>query len=222
MGVPARSRMGVPWNLTVTRMRKLRTTEQLERIELWLQNRKSTRKIVREAKSGHDLLKMPTVMTEKNLESARNYEWFLLGPDLRCPREGDVYIAVREIAAGSMEYYRAPFTGGEEVVIPMGTRIRIATDSVHESPTIIFALPVNYEELERYFVSSDSLRDPKYAGYGLVINIHEFKDGLKLESKDRLRLARQILRELKFRPKLKVFIAAVAGLVILGCIALFI
>ena len=201
-------------------MRKLRTFDQLRRIEDWLKNRKFTRIFVREAISVHDLLKISTVLTEENMESARNYEWYLLGPDLRCPREGDIYIAAREIPAVSMEYYRAPFTGGEEVVIPIGTRIRVSIDSVYDSPTVILARPKNHAELERHFVSDDSLRDPKYTGYGLAINIREFKDGLKFESKDRLRLVWQILRELKLRPKLKILIAAVAGLIIFGYVVL--
>ncbi len=162
-------------------MRKPRTYEQLRRIEDWLQNRKCTRKLVREARSGSDLLKIPTVMTESNKESARKYDWSLLGPDMRCPREGDVYIAVRDVPACSMIYFRAPFTGGEKVLIPSGTRIRVPLDPVYENPITILASPTDYKEMEKDFVPESDLRDPKYAGYGLAIDIHEFKEGLQLE-----------------------------------------
>ena len=165
-------------------MRKPRTYDQLLRIERWLQSRASIRRLVREARSGYDLLKIPTVMTEENMESARNYEWFLMGPEIRRPREGDGYLAVRDVPALTMISFRAPVTGGEEVVIPAGTRIEVAVEPVHEAPITIYAIPRNYTDMEKYFVPESDLLNPKYAGYGLSINIREFKEGLKWESTD--------------------------------------
>ncbi len=151
-------------------MRKPRTIRQLWRIEEWLSSRMNWN------------IKFPgkksTVITPENLTVAFDYEKSLLSRlKFRLPKKGESYRAVRDVLASAYITFNGAYSSSAFKMISKGTIVRIEYVGSRGLPVLIYAKPINYAEMENYFVPKDELEDPKYNGYFLRIMTTEFGDG---------------------------------------------
>ncbi len=159
-------------------MRKLRTYDELVKIQRWLLKRGSVRTRLRNAKSIEDFLALPNVMSEKNLEESKNYEWSLLGAGVRVPNAGDIYITIRRVPVTIEIGFDSKTSTIIDSILPEGARLIIGKD--HPKSFVVTAYPQNPETLETHLIPTEILQDKNYMGYyGFSIKIRELKDGLR-------------------------------------------
>ena len=77
------------------------------------------------------------------------------------------YEVIKEIDAGGLIYYKAPFTGGFNCKI-MPSTILIKCLHYPASPSFS-CIPENKSDFEKSNISQDILNDSKYNGYNLII-----------------------------------------------------
>lgn len=161
-------------------MRKSRTLEELRKIQDWIFSRKSVKKRLRESRTLHDIIAIPNVLTEENIEAAREYEWSMLGPTVRSPQEGDIYITTRDINTLIDVDFDARYSATIEGVISKGTKLVIGYNN--PKPFLIVAYPYELKEQEQKLIPEKFLRDNAYKGFAFVFKISELKDGLQFKS----------------------------------------
>lgn len=101
----------------------------------------------------------------RELEWSREYEKDLLGPNCRYPKQGDLYACIEEHQISLMTSWEGPYTGGGEGTLKVGEQIWINGEVFDSESISVYALPVNYKELETRFVDIKDLSEPKYSGY---------------------------------------------------------
>lgn len=163
-------------------MKKPRTLRQLYRIHDWLMDRKSVQEMWRNAGTGGDFMVIPNVLTNENLQQARDYEWSMYCPNDRNPEEGEIYSSIRDVPVAVPIIVSKRYSLTLLSAIPRGTRIVIAMNSAPR-PFEIAARPENVNEMEPYFVPGEFVQRPGYGGYGLVISNKEYGDSFRFESK---------------------------------------
>jgi hypothetical protein len=77
-------------------------------------------------------------------------------------------LLLRDWKTSAMTHWLAPFTGGEECVVPKGTVLVVAHDLV-ESASAFYVRPENYKELELRLIPEETRTEDKYNGYSLVL-----------------------------------------------------
>ncbi len=162
-------------------MRKNRTYEQLKKIESWIIDRNSTKQKLRDSSSLHDLMSIPTVMTDRNIKAVENFERSILGDGFRFPREGEKYVSKDSIPALSLVDFTPPsryFSHGEGE-IPIGTLVRIGTSGRKNPIIYTIVYPLEPQKLEHIFVQKKDRRNPDFKSYGLFVRTYHFKDGFK-------------------------------------------
>jgi len=86
---------------------------------------------------------------------------------------GQRYRALSDLEVGALAHWRAPFTGGHEVTLPVGEVFRIAYDPP-EGATAASCDPERYEELHSILIPEEDRRSDQYASYSLVISFEWF------------------------------------------------
>jgi hypothetical protein len=84
------------------------------------------------------------------------------------PKKGQRYVVSVPFPAHVLTMWHAPFTGGEERVLPAGLEFLIETDPPPHA-TAAIALPDRYEDWECKLVSQRDRNAEKYGGYYLVV-----------------------------------------------------
>ena len=88
------------------------------------------------------------------------------------PRKGDRYVVTSACPAIVLVQFFAPFTGGEERVLPPGLRFVLDHDP-GRTATGVGAKPEPYEAWEAKLVPDEDRAAEKYAGYHLVIRLSD-------------------------------------------------
>ena len=96
---------------------------------------------------------------------AWEYERSLIPPEMRFPREGDVYEVLEDMQVRYMTSWRAPFTGGGEGLLRKGDQLQV--DQAPSEPDSIgaYVIALDYNELERRMVPEADRERPKYGGF---------------------------------------------------------
>ena len=87
--------------------------------------------------------------------------------------KGERWLVVDEFVTGALVHYRAPFTGGFDCALPVGTEIVVLHDPLRTAVGVSCE-PTNYEELESVLVPIERRNAQKYDGYSLVIRRERF------------------------------------------------
>jgi hypothetical protein len=94
-------------------------------------------------------------------------------------RKGDRFAAKSDIDVAVMTHWRAPFTGGNAAVLPVGTIVVATHDQRRDAPGFN-CIPENYDQLEPALVPEEDRLAGKYDGYSLSFVLDDI--GTKLES----------------------------------------
>jgi hypothetical protein len=84
--------------------------------------------------------------------------------------KGERYRSRVPLEVIAMTSWAAPFTGGEEGVLPAGEEF-VIVDDPPEGATAVYCDPVRYDELHAHFVSAKDRRKKRYTGYYLCIDL---------------------------------------------------
>ena len=93
---------------------------------------------------------------------------------------GQVYRAIRKVMTDGVVIYSAPISSGFNCVIPKDTLVIVS----HEPPKeaiAIWAIALNYKELEGKIVPVEGLNNPKYDMYGIGFDFQSLRDDFVLE-----------------------------------------
>ena len=111
---------------------------------------------------------------------ALEYERSLLTSNIMFPKKGDVYESLEDQTISFLIAYSAPFTGEGEGVLLKGDKIWIHTKEIEELPMGVYALPVNYKELEQRMVSSEERDSFRYDGFYFYFQTVDLNDKFRL------------------------------------------
>jgi hypothetical protein len=81
-------------------------------------------------------------------------------------KQGERFVAARDIEVNVMTHWRAPFTGGNRATLPAGTVVAARFDQNPEAPGFTCA-PEDYERLEPILVPAEDRRADNYGGYSI-------------------------------------------------------
>jgi hypothetical protein len=96
-------------------------------------------------KTLEDLLNEKRRYSAEEMGWARAYEREQLKKSgARFPVNGEIYEAIHDVEIGCLTHWRAPFTGGQRVLLPAGTKLRVEVNSSDAEPIGIYALPLKY------------------------------------------------------------------------------
>jgi len=112
-------------------------------------------------------------------EWARDYERSLLPADIRYPRKGDVYEALRDIEVSYLTTWETPYTGGGKAVLSQGEKIKVDEEPI-DRPISVSAVAVNYSELEQRIVPSSDRNSEKYSGFYISVKTIDLNKHFKL------------------------------------------
>lgn len=107
---------------------------------------------------------------QPEIEWAREYEKSLIPKGTRFPKKGDVYESNTDQTIHYMAAWSAPFTGGGKATLLKGERIWIDKDPSEERSIGSYALPIEYDKLEKRMVSLEDREEPKYNGFYFYFN----------------------------------------------------
>lgn len=96
---------------------------------------------------------------------AKDFERSLLSDETRFPRQGDIYEATVDQDVDYLIAWSAPLTGGGQATLYKGERIRIDIDPGEPEPLGVYALAVDYQQLEQRMVPDDVRTRAKYDGF---------------------------------------------------------
>lgn len=111
---------------------------------------------------------------------AEEYERSLLPPDTRFPFFGDVYEALEDVSIHLQIDSQGPASGDIQGTLPKGTRIRIHTRQAKTAPLAEYAIPVEYEVLERQLIPPAVKNGRGYGGYSLGVRTLELNTRFRL------------------------------------------
>jgi hypothetical protein len=83
-------------------------------------------------------------------------------------RKGERFVAAEDFSTGGLTQWNAPFTGGNDMIVPKGT-VLVALHDQNEGAPGFACLPERYEEMEKLLVPEEDRTADKYAGYYLVL-----------------------------------------------------
>jgi hypothetical protein len=81
-------------------------------------------------------------------------------------REGERFVADADTEVLVMTHWRAPFTGGNEAMLPAGTVLVVRYDQNPNAPGF-GCVPEDYDRLEAVLVPEEDRKAEKYGGYSL-------------------------------------------------------
>jgi hypothetical protein len=104
----------------------------------------------------------------------------LIPPDIRFPKQGDVYEALHDTPVRFMTAWNAPFTGGGESVLKAGDKVLI--DQMPHDPKAIsvYAAALDYSSVEARVVPESDRTNPKYAGFYFSLKTVDLNREFKL------------------------------------------
>ena len=107
---------------------------------------------------------------QPEIDWAREYTRSLIPDGLRYPQQGDVYESLFDQPIRYMTAWHAPYTGGGESMIYARELVWIDSAPIDEKPIGVYALPIQYDEMEKRMVPAEERSAPKYNGFYLSID----------------------------------------------------
>ena len=83
-------------------------------------------------------------------------------------RKGDRFQALQDVDVLVMTQWHAPYTGGDDGVVPKGEVLEVISDALPEAAGVGLK-PVRYQELHATLVDEADRLAEGYAGYYLVV-----------------------------------------------------
>ena len=117
---------------------------------------------------------------EPELTWSHEYERNLISDSYRFPKKGDLYESNQDQEINYLTSWSAPFTGGGKATLFKGEKIWIDSEPIEQEPIGVYALPVDYEELELRIVPSSDRNAGKYNGYYLSIDTKVLNEKFQL------------------------------------------
>ncbi|MDQ1315982.1 MAG: hypothetical protein QG662_2091 [Pseudomonadota bacterium] len=114
------------------------------------------------------------------MEWAREYERSLLPEGVGFPRQGDLYEALCDQTVSYLTAWAAPYTGGGEALLLRGERVWIESAPADERAIGTYALPVEYDKLERRMVPEGERKNAKYGGFYFYLSTRDLNDKFRL------------------------------------------
>ncbi len=111
---------------------------------------------------------------------ALDYERSLLPPGTRFPQKGDVYAATRPYPTSLLISWRSPVTTDAPCTLPAGCRISIQSECT-DRPIVVYAVPLDYDQIEKAALSRWIRWRPGYAGYYLAVSTRDLNSCFVLE-----------------------------------------
>lgn len=96
---------------------------------------------------------------------AREYERIWLPEAVHVPRKGEVYEVIEPCEATYLTAWEAPYTGGGEVMLSRGWRLRVSEVPRDEKPISVYAEAVEYKAVELLVVPAADRNAAKYRGF---------------------------------------------------------
>jgi hypothetical protein len=132
-------------------------------------------------KTVKDLMEQDRISPEE-LDWAHAYEREVLLKDAVFPLDGDIFQAVTDVEIDYLTHWSAPFTGGDDCILPAGTLIKVEVSQSNPEPIGVYATPINYEEMEQRIISEEDRDSEDYCGYSLFINTKSLNDHFKRQA----------------------------------------
>jgi len=95
-------------------------------------------------------------------------------------RAGQHYLIKEPVEVIALTHWRAPFTGGYNVVLPAGEVVEIDHDPV-PGATAVGCTPIRYAELEVAFIPAKDRKADNYGGYSLTIPLAVIQQSPKVD-----------------------------------------
>ena len=93
---------------------------------------------------------------------------------------GQVYRSLRDLEVGGLVSYKGPISSGFDCTLPANTKI-VITNNPPPGAQGVWALPLNYKELEARLVPEDKLHSPAYGDYGISVALFQLSKFFELE-----------------------------------------
>ncbi len=121
---------------------------------------------------------------EPELTWAREYERSIIPANYRFPKKGDLYESKLDQTIDYLTAWSAPYTGGGTTTLFKGEQIWVDSDPFDEKPIGIYAISVDYRELEERIVPLSERTASKYGGYYFHINTKTINENFELIQTD--------------------------------------
>jgi hypothetical protein len=96
-------------------------------------------------------------------------------------KSGDKLRFLQSAETPALTSWKAPFTGGCEVVVPAGTVVKVLHDSVRSAAGFSCA-PVDYDDFGLRHIPEHAQKPESYAGYHLVVAKSQIGSAVELWS----------------------------------------
>lgn len=96
---------------------------------------------------------------------AREYELRQIPAGTRFAKKGDVYESIEDQSIDYLIAMAAPCTGGGQGSFMKGEKIWIHADPADDKPIGVYALPVEYELIEKRMVPQSERENQQYGGF---------------------------------------------------------
>jgi len=96
---------------------------------------------------------------------AREYARSRIPETYRFPKKGDLYECMQDQEVTYMTSWSAPFTGGGKSILFKGERIWVDSEPNDPKPIGTYALPTEYDKLEKRMVPEEDRTNQKYGGF---------------------------------------------------------
>ena len=111
---------------------------------------------------------------------AKEYERSLIPASIRFPSKGDVYESKQDQIVDFMTAWSRPFTGDGTGTLLKGDSVWVHTDPGEEKPLGTYAIPVDYEKLEKRMVPLEERNDRHYEGFYFYFKTVELNENFIL------------------------------------------
>ena len=124
-----------------------------------------------------------SLIPQKELEWAEDYQRSLIPSEYKFPKKGYVYESLEDQNVEIEIWYRAPGSGSDDSVLFKGEQVWIYYDT-KEDAVEVCALPLEYDVLELRMVSKDFQDLSFYSGFSIVIKTTILNEKFKLVRKN--------------------------------------
>lgn len=121
---------------------------------------------------------------DPELSWAREYERTLIPTNYRFPKKGDLYQSKFDQTIDYLTAWSAPYTGGGTTKLFKDEKIWIDSEPSDDKPIGVYAIPVDYKNLEERIVPSSDRAAYKYDGYYFHINTKALNENFDLIQTD--------------------------------------
>lgn len=118
---------------------------------------------------------------QPELDWARDYEASLIPANVRFPRKGDLYEALEDTMVTYMTVWAAPCSGSGKAVLKKGEEVLIDYEPNQDNPIGVYAVAVNYLEIETRMVPEQDRLMWNYGGFHLSLKTVDLNTKFRLK-----------------------------------------